>query len=208
MIIDYGAGNIKSLTNALDKIGVAWKVTSNPKAIAQARKVIMPGVGSAKSAMEELRKRDLAGVIQGLTVPFLGICLGMQLLFEWSDEGNTECLGIMKGRVKKFQEEGLKVPHVGWNLIQNSNPERFLGKNQNEKSKCKNILITVQDNAFFYFVHSYYCIPENKKVIIATTEYGVEFASAVQWRNFYGVQFHPEKSGDDGMKLLARFCAL
>ena len=116
-IIDYGAGNIKSLTNALDRIDVAWEVTSEPIAIAQASKVIMPGVGSAKAVMEELYKRGLVEILQQCKVPFLGICLGMQLLFEWSDEGDVACLGIIKGRVRRFQGEGLKVPQMGWNRV-------------------------------------------------------------------------------------------
>ena len=134
-IIDYGAGNIKSLTNALDRIDVAWKVTSEPIAIAQASKVIMPGVGSAKAAMEELRRRDFVGVIQNLKAPFFGICLGMQLLFDYSEEGDVACLGIIKGRVRRFQGKGLKVPQMGWNRV------------KSEKLKVKS-------GSYFYFVHS------------------------------------------------------
>jgi glutamine amidotransferase len=200
-IIDYNAGNVKSVTNALDTIGREWKVTSKSKDIARASKIIMPGVGSAKAAMGELRRRGLVELMKNIRAPFLGICLGMQVLFEWSEEGDTDCLGIIKGRVKKFQGKGLKVPQTGWNTA----------RVQSKKFKVKNyrsIFEGVKNGAYFYFVHSYYCVPENREVVTATTEYGVEFAAAVQQNNFYGVQFHPEKSGDSGMKLLAHFCGL
>ena len=200
-IIDYGAGNIKSLTNALDRIDVAWKVTNNPKEVAAASRIIMPGVGSARAAMAELRKRGLVEIIQNTRAPFLGICLGMQILFDYSEEGDTECLGILKGRVKKFYEKRVKVPQMVWNSL----------RVQNSKCKVKSyrdIFDDIIDNSYFYFVHSYYCIPEDKNIIIATANYGGEFCAAVQQENFYGVQFHPEKSGEAGMKLLARFCSL
>lgn len=198
-IVDYNAGNIKSVTNALDKIGAQWKITSDSREIAEAKKIIMPGVGSAASAMEELKKHDLIGVIQNTRAPFLGICLGMQLLFEMSDEGDAECLGIIKGRVKKFQGNGLKTPQMGWNRV----------KNYELRIKNKNILFKdIKQDAYFYFVHSYYCMPDDERVITATTKYGIEFASVVQYRNFYGAQFHPEKSGEVGLKVLKNFCEL
>jgi glutamine amidotransferase len=195
-IINYNAGNIKSVTNALDAIGAKWKITSDAREIAKAQKIIMPGVGSAASAMKELRKRDLVSVIQNTRAPFLGVCLGMQLLFEWSDEGDTGCLGIIKGRVKKFQGERLNVPQMGWNNV------------KLKTDKTENIFGSIEDSSYFYFVHSYYCVPDDLEIITATTEYGIEFASAVQWRNFYGVQFHPEKSGEVGLEVLKNFCKI
>ena len=188
-ILYYGAGNIKSVTNALDMIGAKWKVTSNSREIVEASKIIMPGVGSAKAAMEELQKRWLVETIRNVKAPFLGICLGMQLLFDYSEERDVACLGIIKGRVRRFQGKGLKVPQIGWNRV------------KNEKLKMKS-------GSYFYFVHSYYCVPEDGGVVTATTEYGVEFASAVQYKNFYGVQFHPEKSGEVGLEVLKNFCEL
>ncbi|OGY70786.1 MAG: imidazole glycerol phosphate synthase, glutamine amidotransferase subunit, partial [Candidatus Jacksonbacteria bacterium RIFCSPHIGHO2_12_FULL_44_12] len=146
-------------------------------------------VGSAKAAMEELQKRWLVETIRNVKAPFLGICLGMQLLFDYSEERDVACLGIIKGRVRRFQGKGLKVPQIGWNRV------------KNEKLKMKS-------GSYFYFVHSYYCVPEDGGVVTATTEYGVEFASAVQYKNFYGVQFHPEKSGEAGLEVLKNFCEL
>lgn len=201
-IIDYNAGNVKSVTNALDRIGVKWKVTNDPKEVAAASKIIMPGVGSARAAMEELRARGLVKVIRNTRAPFLGICLGMQVLFEWSEEGDAGCLGIIRGHVRKFQGEGLKVPQMGWNKVQSL---KF--KVQNDEVRYKNIVGEGgAKDAYFYFVHSYYCIPEDRSVVVATANYGSEFCAAVQWRNFYGVQFHPEKSGEAGLKLLRSFC--
>lgn len=209
-IVDYNAGNIKSVTNALDRIGVKWKVTNDPKEVVGASKIIMPGVGSACAAMEELNKRGLADAIKNTRAPFLGICLGMQVLFERSEEGDTECLGIIKGRVIRFDDSKVKVPQMGWNRVRTQNL-KLKCQNHNSKlktGKAKNIFDDSADNSYFYFVHSYYCVPEDKGIIIATANYGGEFCAAVQHNNFYGVQFHPEKSGDAGMELIARFCDL
>lgn len=185
-IIDYGASNLKSVSNALKKIGAPYTISDNPAIIKKAKKVILPGVGSAGAAMSELRKKGLIEVIRNLKTLFLGICLGMQLLFEWSEEGQTDCLGIIKGKVKKFDDKKVKVPQVGWN-------------------KVNSILNDIPDGAYFYFVHSYYCAPKSQKVIMAATDYGEEFASVVNFKNFWGVQFHPEKSGEIGLKMLKNF---
>lgn len=201
-IIDYNAGNIRSVTNALDRIGVTWKVTNDPREVAAASKIIMPGVGSARAAMEELNKRGLAGVIQNTRVPFLGICLGMQMLFEWSEEGEVECLGVIKGRVMRFDERLVKVPQIGWNRVQKLDIIETPLLSPLTKGGSKG------GSGYFYFVHSYYCVPEDKNVSVATANYGGEFCAAAQQNNFYGVQFHPEKSGDAGMELIARFCNL
>ncbi len=205
-IIDYGAGNVKSVTNALDVIGVKWKVTSNQQEVAKASKIIMPGVGSAGSAMKELRKRDLVGAIQNTRVPFLGICLGMQILFDWSDEGGVECLGILKGRVKRFNSKQVQVPQMGWNRVKND--ELRIKKYELRIKNQKMLFKDIKTDAYFYFVHSYYCTPLDKNIITATTKYGIEFASALQWRNFYGVQFPPDKSGEIGLEMLRNFCEL
>ena len=193
-IIDYGASNLKSLTNALDVINVPYTISNQIAEIKKADKIILPGVGSANFAMVQLRKLKLVDSIQKLTVPVLGICLGMQLLFDWSAEGNTKCLGIIKGRVVKFDETKVKVPQMGWNRT------KFLISNFQ--------FLNHVNNPYFYFVHSYYCVPENQTSIIGTTNYESAFCAIVRQDNFYGVQFHPEKSGQPGLKLLTKFCKL
>jgi|SRR3989344_2319976 len=185
VVIDYGIGNVGSVVNALDKLGVESKISSDPRVIKKARGIILPGVGNAKQGMENLKKRKLDKVIieeikKGK--PFLGICLGMQLLFDKSEEGNVKCLGVFKGTVKKFKKER-KIPQIGWNNVS-------------------------PDNSFFYFVNSYYCVPSDEKIIVGTTTYGETFASVVRKDNIFGVQFHPEKSGKAGFALLKNFLKL
>ncbi len=188
-IIKYNAGNIQSVLNALERLGVAAILTDDPAEIRSADRVIFPGVGEASTAMRYLRERGLDAVIRSLTQPVLGICLGMQLLGEHSEENDTECLGIVPARVKKLPVgNGLKVPHVGWNTIQTIDNQFFRN---------------IPPNPFFYFVHSY--AMELNEATIAQTDYGSPFTSAVQWRNFYGVQFHPEKSAGAGEQLLRNF---
>ena len=198
-IIDYGASNLKSLTNALDAINVPYTISNDRDVIKQADKIILPGVGSANFAMAQLRKLKLIKVIQELTVPVLGICLGMQLLFDWSAEGETECLGIIKGRVIKFDNTKVKVPQIGWNRIKFS-IFNFQFSNL--------LLIDIPNNSLFYFVHSYYCQPDDQTLVIGTTNYSNDFCSMIQQDNFCGVQFHPEKSGTAGLKFLKDFCDL
>lgn len=188
-IIKYNAGNIQSVLNALERLGVAAILTDNPSEIRSAERVIFPGVGEASTAMRYLRERGLDEVIRSLSQPVLGICLGMQLLGEHSEENDTECLGIVPAMVRKLPSgAGLKVPHVGWNTIQIV---------ENQLFEC------ILPNPFFYFVHSY--AMELNEATIAQTEYGIPFTSAVQWQNFYGVQFHPEKSAGAGEQLLRNF---
>jgi len=191
-IIKYNAGNIQSVLNALERLGVAAILTDDPEEIQSAERVIFPGVGEASTAMQYLRERGLDEVIRSLTQPVLGICLGMQLLGEHSEENDTECLGIVPARVKKIPNGGgLKVPHVGWNTIQAIDNQLFEN---------------ITPNPFFYFVHSY--AMELHEATIAQMDYGIPFTSAVQWRNFYGVQFHPEKSAGAGEQLLRNFLSI
>jgi len=194
-IIDYGIGNLGSVKNALDKLGINSVVSSSPKDIEKAKGLIFPGVGSATAGMENLRKSRLDKVIIDQTrnmKPILGICLGMQLLFSESEEGNTKCLNLIEGKVRKFNTE-LKVPQIGWNSIKQKPSRLFKG---------------IKDNSYFYFVHSYYCVPDMKSIEIGVTEYGVDFCSVVEKDNIFGVQFHPEKSGEDGLKLLKNYVRL
>ena len=195
-IIKYNAGNIQSVLNALDRLDVAADLTDDPAAIRSAERVIFPGVGEASSAMRYLRERGLDELIRSLEQPVLGICLGMQLLGSFSEENETECLGIVPAAVRKLPNlspngERLKVPHVGWNTVEASDNQLF------DK---------IPQQSFFYFVHSY--AMELNDATIARTEYGIPFTSAVRWRNFYGVQFHPEKSAGVGEQLLWNFLTM
>lgn len=195
-IIDYGLGNLGSVQNALNKIGVRSVITSKEKQIQKASKIIFPGVGAAGEGMCNLERSGLDLVIKNQIdeeKPVLGICLGMQLLFSFSEENNTECLNIIPGSVKKL-DINYKVPHVGWNTVQ--------------RSDSVGIFDAVSNNEYFYFVHSYYCTPENPNNVVGFTEYGINFCSVVQKKNIYGVQFHPEKSGSAGLQLLKNFADL
>ena len=196
-IIDYGMGNIHSVQKALESLGEKTIITHGPEGIKKCQKIVLPGVGAFKDAMDELKKQDL---IQALNnhikqkKSFLGICLGMQLLFESSQEAdNAVGLGILKGAVKKFKNlRGLKVPHIGWNQL------------KKDTSECP-LLKDIPDNAYVYFCHSYYPQPKDKKIIAADTDYAGEFASVIWQDNVYGVQFHPEKSQKTGLKILKNF---
>jgi glutamine amidotransferase len=198
-VIDYGLGNLRSVTKALEAIGVKPKLTNQPGAIARAEAVVLPGVGAFARGMENLTRLNITTAIREAIdkgKSFLGICLGLQLLFRESCEhGIHKGLGIIPGSVRKFPEE-VKVPHMGWNQV------KF--KIKNEKLKIK-IFNKIPNNSYFYFVHSYYVEPEDRKVIVATTEYGKEFASVINKDNVWGVQFHPEKSGDLGLMVLKNF---
>ncbi|HNT30101.1 MAG TPA: imidazole glycerol phosphate synthase subunit HisH [bacterium] len=191
-IIDYGSGNIASLTNALGRLGVASTVTADPKVIVRAQGVIFPGQGRAGSAMQALRATGLNELIPTLTQPFLGICLGMQLLTWFTEEDETKGLGIIEAACYRFPST-LTVPQVGWNSI------RIV-------RECP-ILIDIAEGSYFYFVHSYYAYDRSSS-LVATTSYGLDYASIVQKDNFFGVQFHPEKSGESGMQLLHNFVSL
>lgn len=189
-IIKYNAGNIRSVQNALNRLGVASVITDNPDEILAADKVIFPGVGEAASAMQYLKERGLDKLILSIKKPMLGICLGLQLMCEFTEEGNTPCLGIFPTQVKKFPPNNL-VPHMGWNNISISENPLFKG---------------IKSNSDVYFVHSYYA--EIGKNTIAQSNYIVPFSAAMQKDNFYATQFHPEKSAELGQQILKNFVRL
>lgn len=191
-IVDYNAGNTRSVQFALERLGVAPILTQNPALLASVDKVIFPGVGAAGSTMAYLKKTGLDVIIKNLKQPVLGICLGMQLLCEFSEEGNVEGLGVFPQKVKRFMvEEGLKVPHVGWNTL-----------------SCETVplMAGIEASNHVYFVHSYYA--EMSVYTVASCTYGTQFSAALQKDNFYGTQFHPEKSGSIGAQILKNFIAL
>ncbi len=189
-ILRYNAGNVRSVILALRRLGVEPVWTDDPVELQSADKVIFPGVGEARSAMQYLRQRRLDAVLKTLDQPLLGICLGLQLMCEWTEENDTQGLGMLPYVVKRFRDVR-KVPHIGWNALGDVGGSLFDG---------------VSDGAFVYFVHSYYA--ERGVHDTARTEYGVQFASAIQLRNLYAVQFHPEKSGSVGQRILKNFLSL
>ncbi len=192
-IIDYDTGNLRSVMNALERAGVDYVVTSDHETLRCADRVIMPGVGEASSAMEKLRERGLDRLVPTLTQPVLGICIGMQLMCESSEEGDAQCLGIFPTKVVKLPAETdsgemLKVPHVGWDTIEELQSPLFEG---------------VSEGVHLYYVHSF--AAEHCSQAIATTTYGVKFSAALHRNNFYGAQFHPEKSGAVGEAIINNF---
>jgi len=188
VIIKYNAGNIRSVLFALERIGITATVTDNYDEICSADRVIFPGVGEASSAMKYLKEKGLDELICSLKQPVLGICLGMQLMCSHSEENDTPCLGIFEQKVRKFPETTLKVPQIGWNNITDLKSPLFKD---------------IPENSYMYFVHSYYV--ENCDDAIAKTDYIQEYSSAVHKNNFFAVQFHPEKSGEVGQKILENF---
>jgi len=198
-IIDYGAGNLRSVQKALEKLGFKAVLTKDKNEIRASSGIILPGVGSFDSAILELRKNNLETSIEesiALNKPFLGICLGYQMLFDESEEGKQKGLGIIKGRVKKFSFdktpfENLAIPHMGWNRLIIRHPS--------------GVFNGIVSGSMVYFAHSYYPEPDDKMVVSTDTDYGIEFASSISKRNIYGIQFHPEKSGEVGLKILKNF---
>ncbi|MDE5881266.1 MAG: imidazole glycerol phosphate synthase subunit HisH [Muribaculaceae bacterium] len=191
-VIDYNMGNICSLGNALQRLGVEWQLTSDHNEIRKASHVILPGVGNAAEAMENLRRLQLPEVIWRLRRPVLGICVGMQVMCRHSEEGDAECMGIFDAKVRRFKEmPGVKVPHMGWSRIANLDSKLFKD---------------IPRGSYVYFVHSYYAplCPDT----IATARHPEMFSAALKYENFYGCQFHPEKSGDVGEKILSNFINL
>lgn len=190
-IIDYDTGNLRSVANALGRLGAEYRITADPAAIRAAERVLLPGVGEASSAMAKLRERGLPDVIRSLKCPVLGICIGVQLLCRRSEEGNTECLGIFDNEVRRLRTEGLKVPHMGWDSIEDLRGPLFDG---------------LDEGAYVYYVHSY--APQTNADTIARTTYGETFSAAIRRDNFFGTQFHPEKSASVGERILQNFLRL
>ncbi len=190
VIIDYGAGNIQSIQFAFKRLGYKAILSNNPEVIKNADKVIFPGVGEASNAMKKLKESGLDELIPNLKQPVLGICLGMQLLCNHTQENNTVGLGVFNVDIKRFNNEK-KVPQMGWNTIYNLKTDLFKG---------------IKEHSYMYLVHSYYA--ESCDEAIAFTDYGITYSTALQKENFYGVQFHPEKSGDIGELILKNFIEL
>ena len=193
-IIDYKAGNLTSVERALKYLGVPCRITDKPQEILSSERVIFPGVGAAGKAMEVIQAGNLNRVIREVIdrkIPFLGICLGTQIILERSEEDNAKCLGIIPGTVKRFPPVGIKIPHMGWNHI--------------SMKRRHPILRNIDPRGQFYFVHSYYPEPENREDIIAVTDYGIQFASILGHGNVVATQFHLEKSGKHGLEILRNF---
>ncbi len=191
-ILDYKMGNLRSVENALKRLGAEFTVTDDADVIRSADRVLMPGVGNAAEAMENLRSASLVDVVRSLRRPVLGICVGMQVMCRHSEEGDVDCLNLFDARVKRFEPSAdLKVPHMGWNTIGNLESKLFKG---------------IDGGEYVYFVHSYY--PELCSDTIATSRHGVMFSAALKYENFYGTQFHPEKSGDVGERIIENFLRL
>jgi glutamine amidotransferase len=187
-IVKYNAGNVESVRNALRRLNVEPILTDDAEILSSADRVIFPGVGEASSAMRFLRKRNTDSVVKNLRQPVLGICLGMQLLCEFSEENSTECLGVLPYRARRFESENLKIPQIGWNKI-------FALKT--------GLFKEIEENAYVYFVHGYYV--ETGAETIGACDYGAKFSAALNYKNFYAVQFHAEKSGAVGEKILENF---
>lgn len=192
-IIDYGLGNLASVSNALSALSIPYQITSKPAIIRTAKKLLLPGVGSAGTGMKNLKTSGLDRAITRtvkMGTPLLGICLGMQLLFSYSEENDTECLGILKGTVKRFSGD-LKVPQIGWNQV--------------KQAQKDSLFENIPDKSNFYFVNSYYCEPQDLSARIGTTDYIHSFTSICRNGTCIGVQFHPEKSAPHGLTLLSNF---
>jgi len=187
-IVKYNGGNTESVKNALNRLGLEPVITDSPETLQTVDKVIFPGVGEASTAMNYLRHKNLDQLIKSLKQPVLGICLGMQLLCEFSEENETECLGIVPYQVRKFKSETLKIPQMGWNNIFDLKGKLFSG---------------IPENSFMYFVHSYFVECGIKTT--ASCGYGLDFSAALEYENFYAVQFHTEKSGVVGEQILENF---
>ncbi len=193
-VIDYGAGNLRSVANAITRLGYQFQITSRPQDVLNAQAVILPGVGAAGDTMANLGKLELIDPIRRFINedrPFFGICLGLQILFTGTEEGGwQECLGIFKGRVRRLPD-GLKIPHMGWNQVKQVTPHP--------------VFDGIPDGANFYFVHSYYAEPDDKSLIAGKTDYGTAISSVIARGNLVATQFHPEKSGELGLRMYDNF---
>lgn len=201
VIVDYGIGNLRSVQKALERVGATAVVTPDPAALDRAQGVVLPGVGAFGDGMDHLHARQLVEPVRRQAEagkPLLGICLGMQLLFDESEEmGCHQGLGLLPGRVVRFPEGKLKVPHIGWNQLRMAEPRPEMA-----------LLEGIEDGAYAYFVHSYYPAPDEPGDLLATTGYGIEFASVVGRGTIWGAQFHPEKSQEVGLRLLGNFARM
>ncbi|GAB5519266.1 MAG: imidazole glycerol phosphate synthase subunit HisH [Rhodothermales bacterium] len=204
-IIDYGIGNLRSIEKAFERVGAEVLRTDDTDRIAEAKRLVLPGVGAFGACADEIRRRDLEPAIHhavGRGIPFLGVCVGMQLLFDGSDEmGKHRGLGLIPGRVTRFssdmsdtEDRPLKVPHMGWNTT--------------AATRTSPLLADLPESPYFYFVHSYHAVPQQDAHILATCNYGMDFPAMVHRDNIYGAQFHPEKSQDNGLAILANFSRL
>ena len=201
-IVDYDAGNIRSVQKALEECGASTRITADAEDITAADGVVFPGQGACDASMRSIRERGLFDIIRrsiNSGKPFLGVCLGLQLLLESSEEGDEPCLAILKGSTKRLPPEktdlaGLKIPHMGWNSV--------------SLSVRHPVFDGIPDESYFYFVHSYYADPEDKDIVAGVTNYGIDFCSAVAWDNVAAVQFHPEKSGTVGLRIYRNFLSL
>ena len=201
-IIDYKAGNLRSVQKALEECGASARITADAADISAADGVVFPGQGACDASMLSIRERGLFEIIRHSIdsgKPFLGVCLGLQLLLESSEEGEEPCLAILKGSTKRLPPEkteqvGLKIPHMGWNSV--------------SLSVQHPVFEGIPNDSYFYFVHSYYADPEDKDIVAGVTNYGIDFCSAVAWDNVAAVQFHPEKSGTVGLRLYRNFLTL
>lgn len=202
-IIDYGLGNLASVANALKGLGIPYLITDSVSEVKASEALILPGVGSAGAGMRNLKSTGMDRVIIDKVhsgIPILGICLGMQIMMSFSDEGETDCMDLIKGNVRKFRTK-FKVPQIGWNGVR---IKKQVSSIKGIKIKI-DIFQNITDESYFYFVNSYYCAPADESVIAGTTIYGRRFCSAFEYKNIFGVQFHPEKSGETGLKLLKNF---
>ena len=193
-IVDYGAGNLRSVTNAITKLGYQPKITSSPSEVLNAQAVILPGVGAAADTVENLEKLGLTSTIRRFIAedrPFFGVCIGLQILFTGTEEGGWhECLGVIPGKVKRLPQ-GLKIPHIGWNQV--------------KQRLTHPVFEGIPDETNFYFVHSFYAVPKDISLVAGTTSYGVSMCSMIIKDNLIATQFHPEKSGEHGLKMYANF---
>lgn len=204
-IIDYNAGNIRSVEMALESLKIPYLISKNPKDLQNATRLIFPGVGDANYAMEQLKQSGFDSFIKekvAANTPLLGICLGSQIIFDFSEEGDTPCLGLLPGKIRHFEKlfaeqniekNGYKIPHMGWNDLQRKDSPLFTG---------------VSADSSFYFVHSYVICPQNAENVLATADYGVKVPAVIHSKNIWACQFHPEKSGKAGLQLLQNFCTL